>query len=64
MIHALPTVMFVSLEEEISMRVEWKSATTDSGEPSVIIYGAKQMLVWLAGSLVTQDLVCSFLCEN
>ena len=49
-------VIFVLLEEEISMRVEWKSATTDSGEQSVMIHGTQQMLVWLADSLVTQDL--------
>ena len=57
MIHALPTVMFVLLEEEISMRVEWKSATTDNGEQSVMIHGTQQMLVWFVDSLVTQDLV-------
>ena len=57
MIHALPTVMFVSLEEEISMRVEWKSATTGSGEQSVMIRGMQQMLVWFVDSLVMQDLV-------
>ena len=57
MIHALPTVMFVSLEEEISMRVEWKSATTGSGEQSVMIHGMQQMPVWFADSLVTQDMV-------
>ena len=57
MIHALPMVNFVLLEEDISMRVEWKSATTSSGEQSVVIHGTQEMLVWLAGSLVTQDLV-------
>ena len=56
-------VMFVLLEEEISMRVEWKSATMGSGEQSVMIHGTQQMLVWLADSLVTQDLVsCILIC--
>ena len=65
MIHALPMVNFVLLEEDISMRVEWKSATTGSGEQSVMIHGTQQMLVWLADSLVIQDLVSFILiCRN
>ena len=64
MIHALPMVNFVLLEEDISMRVEWKSATTSSGEQSVVIHGTQEMLVWLAGSLVTQDLVSFILVSS
>ena len=40
------------------MRVEWKSAITDSGGLSVMTHGAHQMLEWPVDSLGTQELVC------
>ena len=52
-------VTFVSLEEQISMRVEWRSAITDSGELSVMIHGVHQMPGWPVGSLAIQEFVSS-----
>ena len=58
MTHALPMVTFVLLEGETSMRVEWKSATIDSGGLSVVTCGTVHMLKWPVDSLDTQELVC------
>ena len=54
---ALPMVTFVLLEEQTSMRVEWRSVITDSGGLSVMTHGAHQMLGWPVDSLATQELV-------
>ena len=40
------------------MRVEWKSAITDSGGLSVMTIGTVQMLGWPVDNLDTQELVC------
>ena len=40
------------------MRVEWRSAITDSGGLSVMTYGVHQMPEWPVDSLGTQELVC------
>ena len=40
------------------MRVEWRSAITDSGGLSVMTHGAHQMPEWPVDSLGTQELVC------
>ena len=64
MTHALPMVTFVLLEEETSMRVEWRSAITDSGGLSVMTHGAHQMLEWPVDSLGTQELVCFMTINN
>ena len=48
MTHALPMVTFVLLGEPttaiVSMRVDWRSVTIDSGGPSVMTCGAVRML--------------------
>ena len=53
--HALPMVTFVLLEEETSMRVEWRSATMDNGELFVMTHGVHQMPRWPVDSLATQE---------
>ena len=55
---ALPMVTFVLLEEQTGMRVEWRSAITDSGGLSVMTHGVHQMQGWPVDSLGTQELVC------
>ena len=40
------------------MRVEWRSAITDSGGLSVMTHGVHQMPEWPVDSLGTQELVC------
>ena len=52
---ALPMVTFVLLEAQTSIRVEWRSAITDSGGRSVMTYGAHQMPGWPVGSLASQE---------
>ena len=51
------------LEEHWLMKDEWRCAKVDSGELCVMIFGDLQMLVWYAGSLVTQDTVRECLLE-
>ena len=51
------------LEEHWLMKDEWRCAKVDSGELCVMIFGDLQMLVWYAGSLVTQDTVRESLLE-
>ena len=46
------------------MRVEWRSAITDSGGLSVMTGGAVQMLGWPVDNLDTQELVCIRCCES
>ena len=48
-------VTFVLLEAQTSIRVEWRSAITDSGGLSVMTHGAHQMLGWLVDSLASQE---------
>ena len=52
---ALPMVTFVLLEAQTGIRVEWRSAITDSGGLSVMTYGAHQMPGWPVGSLAFQE---------
>ena len=46
------------------MRVEWRSAITDSGGLSVMTGGTVQMLGWPVDNLDTQELVCIRCCER
>ena len=46
------------------MRVEWRSAITDSGELSVMTGGAHQMPGWPVDSLATQELVCFYVVKE
>ena len=46
------------------MRVEWRSATTDSGGLSVMTGGTVQMLGLPVDNLDTQELVCFLCCER
>ena len=55
MTHALPMVTFVLLEAQPGIRVEWRSATMDSGELFVMTHGAHQMPGWPVDSLATQE---------
>ena len=52
---ALPMVTFVLLEAQTGIRVEWRSATVDSGGLSVMTHGAHQMPGWPVGSLGTRE---------
>ena len=61
-------VMFVWLEAPISMKVEWRCASTISGEPCVMTAGAVLMPLWSASSWVMQPPEVSasfiFMCRN
>ena len=46
------------------MRVEWRSAITDSGELSVMTGGAHQMLELPVDNLDTQELVCFYVVKG
>ena len=46
----VPMVMFVWLEAQISMRVEWRCASMTSGGQCVMIPGTALMLLWSVGS--------------
>ena len=61
-------VMFVWLEASVSMKVEWRCASTISGEPCVMTAGAVLMPLWSASSWVMQPPEVSasfvFMCRN